>query len=504
MKKILLTGLLAALYFTSYAQKKNWQHLDLVKDTIFGISTDRAYNELLKGNKPKPVIVGIVDSGVDTLQEDLKSVIWIDPKTRHHGWNYIGPETGREDITNLVGNKKALYDSLAYTTVPETYRRGYQQYRMLVPQLEEKRKDMQFLVNELEVYEKLADQLIQNLGKANPTLAELKSYQPKSDDEKVFVQRIVRRMQFYSDWKTYRYREITHILNLAKYHLAHGLNIDNQEADTAKGNFDISPDKLGPVSSPNLTAYHGTHVSGIIGAVRGNGIGMDGVADNVKILMLKENGTIREMRDDALARAIHFAVDHGAKVINLSFGKPYAWDKRGVDAAVKYAMKKDVLIIHAAGNNGEDIDKEEHYPNPNFLNGDKANNWIEVGASGPKNDSTVCANFSNYGEKDVDVFAPGVDIYSTLPYNQYQYFSGTSMAAPVVTGLAALIREYYPKLSAVQVKEIIIKSVVTSKYLTNKCVSGGVVNAYNALKLAATYKKESAFTFNSSMGTSGL
>ena len=151
-----------------------------------------------------------------------------------------------------------------------------------------------------------------------------------------------------------------------------------------------------------------------------------------------------------------------------------------------------MLLVHAAGNNGANIDNEEHYPNPVFLDKTKANNWLEVGASGPKNDNTICSfrygGGSNYGKKDVDVFAPGVAIYSTLPFNRYDTWDGTSMAAPVVSGLAALIREYYPKLTAKQVRDIIFNSVVKTDYLKDKCASGGVVNAYNALKMAAAYK----------------
>jgi subtilisin family serine protease len=200
------------------------------------------------------------------------------------------------------------------------------------------------------------------------------------------------------------------------------------------------------------------------------------------------NGTIRELRDKSLAKAIRYAADNGAKVINLSFGKPYTWDKKDVDEAVKYAMQKDVLIVHAAGNDGEDLDNTPHFPNPIYLDDQgTANAWIEVGASGGKDDNSLAADFSNYGKRTVDVFAPGVNVYSTIPGNRYISWSGTSMAVPVVAGLAALIREYYPKLTAVQVKEIILKSVVKRDVLKDKCVSGGVVNAYNALKLAATY-----------------
>jgi len=486
MKHFCFTVCLITVSFISFSQRPGWQHLDFQKDSVFGISTERAYNELLKGKESVTVIVGIIDTGIDTLHEDLKPLIWQDKKTGLRGWNYIAAETGQEDITRLVGDKKDFYDSLSFTIVPETYRAGYQKHRKLEPALDAKIKAMRQLVEELETIQKITDHIVQSLGKSNPTAEDFQNY-PADESDNPLIKNVLKRLTLYPDWKSFKYNEIDHILELAKYHLDHGLNLKNNEKDTALGDADITPDKLGPVRESNVGgAYHGTHVAGIIGAVRGNDIGMDGVADNVRILMLKENGTLREMRDEALARAIRFAVDHGAKVVNLSFGKPYTWNKKLVDEAVKYAMEHDVLLVHAAGNTGSNLDAEEHYPNPVYL--DKtgtANAWLEVGASDSKGNP---ADFSNYGQKDVDVFAPGVAIYSTLPYNQYQAWNGTSMATPMVVGLAALIREYYPKLTAVQVRDIIMKSVVKRDILKDKCVSGGVLNAYNALTLAATYK----------------
>ena len=450
------------------------------------MSVDKAYNELLKGKKSKTVIVGIIDTGIDTLHEDLKQLIWTDPKTGLHGWNYIAAETGQEDITRLVGDKKDFYDSLSYTLVPEQYRAGYQRYKKLTPALDGKIRAMIALVEELEQIQQLTDYVAKSAGKNSLTAEDFQKYSA-DETEQAWVKNIIKRLKLYPDWKSFKYNEIDHILEMAKYHLAHGLNIGNKEKDTALGNADITPDKLGPVKDQNIGgAYHGTHVAGIVGAVRGNGIGVDGIADNVQIMALKENGTLREMRDEALARAIRFAVDHGAKVLNLSFGKPYAWNKKIVDEAVRYAMKKDVLLVHAAGNAGEDLDGQENHPNPVYLNNaGKAEAWLEVGASDRKGNP---ANFSNYGKQEVDVFAPGVEINSALPYDQYQAWNGTSMATPMVVGLAALIREYYPALTAAQVKQIIAQSVVKTDALRDKCVTGGVVNAYNALKLAATYK----------------
>jgi len=419
----------------TYSQQTDWQHKDPQKDSLFGMSVERVYNGLLKNKKSQTVIVAIIDSGLDTAHADLKKVLWRDKKTELNGWNYIGAETGREDVTMLVANRKDFYDSLSYTFVPEQYRKGYQAYRKVAPALEGKISAMKNFIQQLQQYD---------TGDA---------------------------------------KELT---KLANHHLEHGLNINNAEADTAKGDADVTPDKIGPLPNPNLAPWHGTHVAGIVGAVRNNNEGMDGVADNVQLMTLKVNGNIRELRDKSLADAIRFAVDHGAKVINISMGKPYTWNKKAVDEAVNYAMKKDVMIIHAAGNTGENIDIADNFPNKRYADSTgQANGWIEVGASDKKGNA---ADFSNYGKVNVDVFAPGVDIYSTIPGNKYESWSGTSMAAPMVAGLAALIRGYNPKLTAVQVKDIIMQSVVKRDALKDKCVSGGIVNAYNALKLAATYK----------------
>jgi subtilisin family serine protease len=251
---------------------------------------------------------------------------------------------------------------------------------------------------------------------------------------------------------------------------------------------------------------HGTHVTGIIGADRTNDIGVKGVADNVKVMMVRAVPDGDE-HDKDIALAIRYAVDNGAQVINMSFGKSFSPEKQWVDEAVKYAESKGVLLVHAAGNDAKDVDTSDNFPNPVFkADSKKADNWITVGASAPLNDGkkeSLTANFSNYGKKEVDVFAPGVKIYSTLPGgNEYGNLQGTSMASPVVAGLAAFILEYYPNLSPEQVKWVIEKSAQkpndkvmdpgTGEWvnLSDISTSGGVINAFEAIKLASTLKGE--------------
>src|SRR6185436_11507807 len=167
---------------------------------------------------------------------------------------------------------------------------------------------------------------------------------------------------------------------------------------------------------------------------------------------------------------------------------------------------KGVLMVHAAGNDSKNIDTTFNYPSPLFLDKKRPDNWISVGASGPKNDEKgngLTAGFSNYGKTEVDVFAPGVKIYSAVPGgNNYQSLGGTSMASPVVAGLAAFLLEYYPNLSARQLKMVIEKSSVKLDekvkspgsddmvLLSDISKSGGLVNAYEAIKLASTIKGE--------------
>jgi subtilisin family serine protease len=279
-------------------------------------------------------------------------------------------------------------------------------------------------------------------------------------------------------------------------------------AEIVKDNYKDFNDKFygnNDVMVSKNAALHGTHVSGIIGAARSNGVGMDGVADNVRIMTVRAVPDGDE-HDKDIALAIRYAVDNGAKVINMSFGKGYSPEKKWVDEAVKYAEGKGVLLVHAAGNSAQNIDTSWNFPTPLFEDEYRAPNWITVGASGPKADIAtggLTASFSNFGKKEVDVFAPGVKIYSTVPGgNTYQNLQGTSMASPVVAGLAAFILEYFPNLSAAQVKMVIEKSSQNPGVkvktpggsdevdLADISKAGGIINAYEAIKLASTLKGE--------------
>ncbi|MFM7851503.1 MAG: S8 family serine peptidase [Flammeovirgaceae bacterium] len=252
------------------------------------------------------------------------------------------------------------------------------------------------------------------------------------------------------------------------------------------------------VKGPDPT--HGTHVAGIIAADRKNDIGIKGIADNVKIMPIRAvpNG---DERDKDIANAIIYAVDNGAKIINMSFGKSFSPEKEAVDKAVRYAEMKGVLLIHAAGNDGDNIDVDKNFPTKKYLNGKEAKNWIEVGASAWGANDEFVGSFSNYGKKMVSLFAPGVEIYSTVPNNQYKNESGTSMASPTTAGVAALVWSYFPDLTMAQVKDILLKS--TRKFdnlkvqkpgskemvlFSDLSSTGGLVNAYEAVRMAKEMK----------------
>jgi cell wall-associated protease len=273
---------------------------------------------------------------------------------------------------------------------------------------------------------------------------------------------------------------------------------------------DVSEKYYGNNDVKGPDAMHGTHVAGIIAAVRGNGIGMDGIANNAKIMALRVVPDGDE-RDKDIANAIHYAVDNGARVINMSFGKGESPYKKAVDEAVLYAEKHDVLLVHAAGNAADDNDVTPSFPvslldRKGLFVRKKAKNWLEIGALSFSTDEDMIASFSNYGKKNVDIFSPGVRIYATVPDNKYEFLDGTSMASPVMAGVAALIRSYYPKLSVKQVKQAVMEngSTIAIKVikpgteqrvpLSELCKSGSYVNAYKAIEAASKMRGTQTFT----------
>lgn len=527
IRKLALAICLSIPLFASAQEAKKpvsgWQNLDFKADSAFGISTERAYNELLKGKKHTTVLVAVIDGGVDTAHEDLKDVLWINPKEKIgdkidndkngyaddvHGWNFIGSAKGNVnydnlEITRLVRSYKAKFAALDTNKLTGADVAAFAEYQKLRADFNKDVTGARKTFTGVDNFKVALENILAAIGKKDPTADELAKYQAKNTREANVQRKVLAALPDYKNISDFIEKEVTPAWDHYKEQLDYNYNLDFDPRNIVGDNYANSAERsYGNTDITGPNADHGSHVSGIIGANRTNGIGIQGVADDVRIMGVRTvpNG---DERDKDVANAIRYAAANGARVINMSFGKAYSYDKKVVDDAVKFAMSKDVLIIHAAGNDNKNTEKDNNFPSRVYEDkSGQAQAWIEVGASGPKNDETLKAVFSNYGKTTVDVFAPGVDINSSTPGSKYALHSGTSMAAPVVVGLAALIRSYYPKLTALQVKDIILKSVVKIDHkvalkegegsrevsFDELCATGGIVNAYNALKLAATYK----------------
>ena len=541
MLRILSTvALLVAVVISVSAQTGPpdfWFNLDPAMDKVAGVSTEKAYKELIKGKKGKTIVVAVIDSGIDAEHEDLKDVMWTNPGEIAgngkdddgngyvddiHGWNFIGGADGRNvhhetyEVTRLYAKDLYRFENADRDKLPKKVRKEYDQwleYKKVVDEEREKAQtnldrmtqtksmidnalvEMKKVVGDQPLTSGLIDSL-EGLGNTALMLGINIWRQATAQGEKITdineMQEMVSEevkggIEYYSNKLEYAYNPNFDSRTIV------GDNYDDQ-TEMYYGNNDVE----GP------DAFHGTHVGGIIGAVRHNGIGINGVARDVALMSVRAVPDGDE-RDKDVANAIRYAVDNGASVINMSFGKGQSWNKEIVDEAVKYAEEHDVLLVHAAGNSHQDNDKSDNFPTDEFdkagwFCSKRADNWIEVGALSFKEGEDAIATFSNFGKEQVDLFAPGVAIYSTIPDSKYRNAQGTSMASPVVAGVAAVIRSQYPDLTAKQVKEVLMSSVVPiegkvkrpdDKTLVDASaisVTGGTVNLYNALKAASQVK----------------
>ena len=505
-------------------QLKAWAGSDLVTDTIPGMSVQKAYDEIIKDFQGKTVIVGVVDSGVDIEHEDLKNVIWTnedeipgngidDDKNGYvddiHGWNFLG-NTIEENLeyVRILKNLKPKYDGKDASDIAEANKEEFELYEKAQKEYDEEYSEISRNVN---YYNQLSQQIAsaraavsEKLGKEDFTKEELMAMEAEEtslQQQKGLLLNIMNNggedlddvaSQIQGGIDYYQGRLDSH-LNLELEGRKTGDNPDDL-TDTNYGNNDVD----GP-DPEKADAKHGTHVAGIIAAERNNGIGMNGVARNIKIMAVRAVPDGDEYDKD-IALGIRYAVDNGAKVINTSFGKYYSTHPEWVIDAIKYAAKKDVLIVNAAGNDALDMDATRIYPNDQTPDNNEeiADNFLTVGASNFDYGSDLVARFSNYGQTNVDVFAPGTKIWSTTPNDEYEFLQGTSMASPAVAGVAAMIRSLYPKLSAAEVKDILMKSGLASpqevmvggnsddiRPFAELSVSGRMVNMYNALIMAS-------------------
>ncbi|WP_248724546.1 S8 family peptidase [Seonamhaeicola sp. ML3] len=485
------------------AEKEKWGHLDLVKDTIPGMSVEKAYTEILKKRKGKQVIVAVLDSGIDIDHEDLDDVIWVNADEKPNNGIDDDKNGYIDDINgwNFVGD--GYYEQLELVRLlasGDTNNPRYEEAKSELNSLRDKYSKLKANNEEFLIQVNSADETISNhLGKKDYTKNDVKSIktQDRGLQQSVAIINYVYSLEFTS---VSEFKEVLeNSLKSANDFLNYFLNINHKGRVTGDNPDDLSDKPYGnnDVKPRKKSESHGTHVSGIIAAERNNGKGINGVANNVRIMAIRSTPRGDEYDKD-VALAIRYAVDNGASIINCSFGKSYSPHSDWVRDAIVYASKNDVLIVHAAGNDSKNIDKKPNFPDDNVNGEEVSSNYLRVGALDPKYGSSIVASYSNYGKNNVDVFAPGTDIYSTVPENEYKFEQGTSMAAPAVTGVAALIRSYYPNLSAAQVKRIImdsglpIKSKIivggnTSdiKNFSEIAKSGKIVNAYNALIMAS-------------------
>ena len=501
----------------------NWHHNDPSSDKISGVSTKQAYDSFVNGKAPKKkIVVAVIDGGVDPLHEDLKDRMWInsdevdgngvdDDNNGYiddiYGWNFLGNKDGKNlnhetlEFTRIYRRLKPKYSGKSAADFSGEEKETYALYEeckdKLFAEREDARDNLESMRDILKFLNTI-DPVIEKLhGSSDYTIEDVKKL--KSSDKQ--VKGLIK-----TKYKLMELGITADEIEKAEEHFQESLDYNLNKSFDPRSEIigdditDINDKEYGNPDVKGEDAFHGTFVAGLIGATRANGLGIDGIADHVEIMALRAipNG---DEYDKDVALAIRYAVDNGAHLINMSFGKMYSPQKHLVDDALKYAEEKGVLIVNAAGNDHTNVDKDYHYPIDRIAEGDTVNNMLTVGASSMSTKKDITGSFSNYGKKNVDLFAPGVEMVSLAPDNLYDKGDGTSFASPVACGVAALIWSYFPDLSAQELKAILMESVhdISSKKvylptdiakkpkvtLGDLCVTGGIVNVYNAFELAS-------------------
>jgi cell wall-associated protease len=518
----------------------DWFLRDPASDTVQGLSVEKTYSTLLKDKPSKTVLVAVIDSGIDIEHEDLKDIIWTnedeipgngidDDKNGYiddiHGWNFIGGKNGNvaEDtyeVTREYARLKPKYENADEKKIGKKNKAEYEYWKKVKAkyendsqhskdQYDQYRQQYEMYINAYRTID-FCDSILEKYTGRPVVKSSLAGIEPPNDTIKFAKETLVNIMESIEgdlavkdflkeldDYLDHLQEGVEHFRVAVQY----GYNIEFNPRPVVGDDPNNLKEKIygnNDVEGPD--AKHGTHVAGIIAANRKNTLGIKGIADNVRIMSVRAvpNG---DERDKDIANAIMYAADNGAQIINMSFGKKFSPQKDAVDKAVKYAESKGVLMMHAAGNDSDDIDVTASYPTRFYAHGGEAKTWMEIGASAFGADQELVGSFSNYGKKSVDLFAPGVQIYSTTPENTYENLQGTSMACPAASGVAALLLSYFPDLKAYDVKEILRQSTrkfdnlkVTKPGSTDQVEfsqlsnSGGIVNAYEAVKLASTWK----------------
>lgn len=534
MKKLIIAASFLAT-FSVFAQEKEqdndlktWYHKDFETTNVYGISTNKAYQYLeSKGLKPQTIVVGVLDSGVEVDHPGLEKNMWVNTKEIPgngidddgngyiddiHGWNFLGGKTAdmNEDnleVTRMVKKYQNVFEGkdssqnrANIVNMPEEYAIYQKSKKIFDEKAGSARQNYQFFKG---MYDNVPN-VVATLGGKNLTQETLNAV-------KINGQETIRNLQILSsllqeeqnigktpaEVEKLLYSEVEGALKYYTSQATHHYNLDfDPRAEIVGDNYDDYSERIyGNNSYEGPDAQHGTHVAGIIaGYAHGDEV-QYGVAHKVAKIMTLRMVPDGDERDKDVANAIIYAVDNGAKVLNMSFGKPISPGKKYVWDAMKYAEQKGVLLVKAAGNDNENIEEHEYFPTNFKTQSDEkpfVSNMIVVGAS-TNNNEALRASFSNYNGKMVDVFAPGQEIYSPVPDAKYEYLRGTSMASPVVAGAAAVLLSYMPTLTPQQVKEALVKTANKStvdaftkegKKFNNISVAGGVIDLYKASQYA--------------------
>jgi len=523
---LILMGLGFTFLSAQEQAPKNWFNLDPKQDGFPGLSTESLYNRLksMTGKKGETVVVAVIDSGVDYEHEDLKPVMWTNPgeiagdgidndKNGYiddiHGWNFIGNAKGENvyrdnlEITRLYASYKKEFEKANPESLSSKDKKRYAEYKEMEEKVLGERKNLSETWPTYKALKESVAKVTKQVGKETGiTIDDLDKVQPGPDQMLARLVQILKAQMGQGATFEGFLDQLNQAYDYFDERLNYNYNPDFDPRILVGDNYaDVTEKYYGNNDVRGPDANHGTHVAGIIGAVRGNNLGIDGISDNVRIMSVRTVPDGDE-RDKDVANAIRYAVDNGAKIINMSFGKGYSPYKKAVDEAIRYAAKKDVLLVHAAGNDGSENTGKNNFPNDEFSKrgffGSKfAPNWLEVGALNWQGNEKLAADFSNYSGNRVDLFSPGVDIYSTVVGSKYDSYPGTSMAAPMVAGAAALLCSYFPDLNVVQIKNILMESTIKQSQMVVKpgtddekvpfsslSVSGGILNVEKAFEKA--------------------
>lgn len=487
-----------------------------------GMQTEKAYKKV-KNRKSETVVVAIIDSGMDIEHEDLKGQIWVnedeipgngidDDNNGYiddvHGWNFLGNANGenandmRLERTRIYAELRKKYEDKEFTIASEEEAKEFELYRKVKKELDEQRAKYEGYLQYFDfipmAMQQVPSVVEKAIGKKEYTMKDLKKWKPK-DPQSIQMKQLAMAMKSGQLTEESLAKQKKQIQGFLDTH--HNPDFDGRAVIGDNPN-DINDTKYGNNDVKGPDSFHGTHVGGIVGAVRGNDLGGDGVATNVKLMSLRAVPNGDEFDKD-IALSIRYAVDNGAQVINMSFGKSYSPMAKEVFEAFKYADEKGVLLVHAAGNDNKDIDEEDNFPTSNYDFQEKPlKHFLTIGASTRyAKDDALAADFSNYGDQGVDVFAPGLEIYNTTPENKYEAIQGTSMACPMVSGAAAFLKSYFPSMSMAQIKDVLLETAdIHTGELHIKpggqhmgmepdmvdfgtlSVTGGTINLYSAVK----------------------